>query len=57
MSDEDDWRDQWACCHWKSITDVIDTIQNNGFVMVSEVKMPTKGRLFGTQLCFAKGTE
>lgn len=54
MSDEDDWRDQWACCHWDFVKDVIAVITKGGFCMVSEVKMPSAGRLFGTQLCFKK---
>lgn len=54
MSDGDDWHDQWACCHWKSVAAVINQIQKGGLEVVCEKKMPNTNRLFGTQLCFRR---
>jgi SAM-dependent methyltransferase len=54
MSDEDDWRDQWACCHWESIEEVVKEIEAGLFQLVKRTKLPTRDRLFGTQMCFRR---
>lgn len=54
MSDEDEWSDPWACCHWDHLDDVIAVIESCGLKLLHRRSLGGKNRLYHTQMFLVK---